>query len=85
MADEKKSNDKKKKRVAAKRVEQSNAISKYFSSTRGELRKVTWPTRKEAARLMWIVLGVTAVFALFLWAFDAMFSSSLQLLLKSII
>ncbi len=84
MAEEKKQ-DKKKKKAAGKKADQSNPLSKYLISTRGELRKVTWPTRKEAMRLMWIVLGVTAVFALFLWVFDALFSNGLELLLEQII
>ena len=32
-------------------AEQPNCIQRYFSETIGELRKVTWPTRKEATNL----------------------------------
>lgn len=82
---EKVKSDKKKKKAADKNVAQPNSLSKYLRETRGELRKVTWPTRQEALRLTWIVLAVTAAFAGFLWAFDALFSNALRLLLEQII
>ena len=82
---EKTKSDKKKKKATDKNTAQSNSLSKYMRETRGELRKVTWPTRKEAWRLTWIVLAVTAAFAGFLWAFDALFSNALRLLLEQII
>lgn len=82
---EKIKSDKKKKKIEDKGVAQPNPLSKYLRETRGELRKVTWPTRPEALRLTWIVLGVTAAFAGFLWAFDALFSNVLRLLLEQII
>ena len=82
---EKVKSDKKKKKTADKGVSQQNPLSKYLRETRGELKKVTWPTRQEALRLTWIVLAVTAAFAGFLWAFDALFSNALRLLLEQII
>lgn len=87
MAEEKteKTKSDKKKKKSDKNAVQPNSLSKYMRETRGELRKVTWPTRKEAWRLTWIVLAVTAAFAGFLWAFDALFSNALRLLLEQII
>ncbi len=66
-------------------VAQENSISRYIRETRGELRKVTWPTREEAWRLTAIVLGVTAAFAVFLWAVDALFANAIRLLIEQII
>jgi preprotein translocase subunit SecE len=43
-----------------------NAITRYFRETGGELRKVTWPTRREAVQLTGIVLAVMVVMALYL-------------------
>ena len=54
------------KKEEAAVVPQENPIGRYLRETRGELRKVTWPTRDEAWRLTAIVLGVTAAFAVFL-------------------
>ena len=73
----------KKEETAA--VPQENPIGRYIRETRGELRKVTWPTREEAWRLTAIVLGVTAVFAVFLWAMDSLFSNALRLIIEQVI
>ena len=43
-----------------------NAISRYFNETRGELGKVTWPTRREALQLTAIVLVVMVVMGIYL-------------------
>ena len=55
-----------------------NAVFRYFRETRGEIRKVTWPTRQESQRLTAIVLGVTAMMALFLGLLDFIFSNAVQ-------
>lgn len=73
----------KKEETAA--VPQENAFGRYLRETRGELRKVTWPTREEAWRLTLIVLGVTAAFAIFLWAMDSVFSNMIRLIIEQII
>jgi len=63
----------------------SNAVTRYFRQTRGEVRKVTWPTRQESQRLTAIVLGVTAVMALFLGVLDYLFSNLIQELVKLLV
>ncbi len=57
-----------------------NRIVSYFKATRGELRKVSWPTRKEATNLTLIVLAVTAGMAIFLGAVDFLFAKLIQLI-----
>lgn len=74
-----------KKEETAAAVPQENALGRYIRETRGELRKVTWPTREEAWRLTLIVLAVTAAFAVFLWAMDSMFSNLIRLIIEAII
>ncbi len=51
-----------------------NPILRYIRETRAELAKVTWPSREEGLRLTVIVLIVTAVSSVFLWAVDTLFS-----------
>jgi preprotein translocase subunit SecE len=70
---------------AKKSSDQPNAVVRYLRETRGELRKVTWPTRQESQRLTAIVLGVTAVMALFLGALDFIFSNVIQTLVEFVI
>lgn len=49
-------------------------IQRFFQETIGELRKVSWPTRREAIRLTWIVIGVIIVMALILGGLDYIYS-----------
>jgi preprotein translocase subunit SecE len=57
-----------------------NRLVRYFKETRAELRKVNWPTRKQATNLTLIVLAVTVVMAIFLGAVDLLFTTLLRLL-----
>lgn len=66
-------------------VQQENGLSRYLRETRGELKKVVWPTREEAWRLTAIVLGVTAAFAVFLWGVDSIFSNSIRWIIQSLV
>jgi preprotein translocase subunit SecE len=68
-----------------KKAGQPNAVVRYIRKTRGEIRKVTWPTRQESWRLTGIVLGVTVATAAFLWFFDFIFSGTIQFLIERII
>ena len=68
-----------------KKPGQPNAVVRYFRETRGEIRKVTWPTRQESWRLTAIVLGVTIATAAFLWLFDTIFSGGIQFLIERMI
>ncbi len=47
--------------AVVKDSKQTSSVQRWFRETRGELRKVVWPTREEALRLTYIVIG-TALF-----------------------
>ena len=47
-------------------VKQDNRVVHYFKETRAELKKVNWPTRREARNLTIIVLAVTAAMTILL-------------------
>ena len=53
----------------------------FLSESRFELRKVVWPTRQEAVRLTWVVVGVVLVISLLLAGFDAVIRWGVKLLL----
>lgn len=63
----------------------TNPVSRYLRETRGEMRKVTWPTREESWRLTAIVMAVSLAFSIFLWIFDTLFSNSVKLLIDQLI
>lgn len=49
-------------------------IIEFFREARGELIKVTWPTRQEVLRDTLIVIAVSVVVAVFLGGLDYIFS-----------
>lgn len=57
-----------------------NFIQRYLRETIGELRKVSWPTRKEATNLTIIVIVVTVGMGLFLGFLDFIYSKFFALL-----
>ena len=58
------------KQRVARRQQKKNPVSRYITETRAELRKVNWPTRKEAINLTWIVLLVMLAMGIFLAVLD---------------
>jgi preprotein translocase subunit SecE len=58
-----------------------NRIVRYFRETWFELRRVSWPTRSEAANLTLIVIAVTSVLAIILGLMDWLFSTAFGLFL----
>ena len=57
-------------------------VKEYFIDTRGELRKVTWPTRQQTINLTLIVLAVTVAMAIFLGGVDWIFANLIRLILS---
>ena len=59
-----------------------NNFKQFVRETIGELRKVSWPTRKEALNLTWIVLIVIAAMTIYLGVIlDSLYSAFFRLLL----
>lgn len=73
------------KKVEKKGVKQVNPVSRYLRETRGELRKVTWPTRQESWRLTAIVVAVSIFMSFFLWFWDFIFSQSIQFIISTLV
>jgi preprotein translocase subunit SecE len=46
------------------------SMANYFRNVYAEMLKVTWPSRQETNRLTWMVITVTAIFAVSLGAID---------------
>ncbi len=53
---------------------EGNALITYLKGAYSELRKVTWPTRKETWRKSWIVIWFSLAFAIFLGGLDYIFN-----------
>jgi preprotein translocase subunit SecE len=69
-----------KKEEKAVAYKQPNAVQRYFNETVGELRKVSWPTRKEATNLTVVVLIVTFAMSMYLGLLDLIFTRLFALL-----
>lgn len=54
---------------------------KFVGETISELRKVVWPTRQEATYLTTLVIVVTVVVAIALWAMDLGFTELMNVIL----
>jgi preprotein translocase subunit SecE len=67
---------------AEKKSGEPNAVTRYIRQTRGELRKVTWPTRAESQRLTAIVIGVTIAMSIFLGLLDFVFSHAIRTMVE---
>jgi len=57
-----------------------NAVVRYWRSTVGELRKVSWPTTQEAFRLTKIVIFVVLAMAFVLGLLDIVFQRLIALI-----
>ena len=58
----------------AEPTKKPNRFQRWWRETVGELRKVTWPTPREAFRMTYIVLAVMIATGLILGFFDMIFS-----------
>ena len=71
-----KSSNNNKKSTAKKEfflVRWAKGIANYFSSAYKELKKVSWPTRKELFKSTWAVLIIVIAFTIVVYLFDIIF------------
>jgi preprotein translocase subunit SecE len=57
-------------------------LKAFLSEVRAELRKVTWPGRKEVYATTVVVVATTFFFGFYLWGLDLVFSQILSQVLK---
>ena len=50
-----------------------NTIVRTFREVRSEMKKVVWPTREETTRLTIVVIAISVVISLILFAADSVF------------
>lgn len=55
-----------------------NRLTSYVKSSVEEMKKVTWPTKKETYNYTLMVIGVSLATALFLGALDYVFNLGLE-------
>ena len=53
-------------------------VTEYFKETKGELKHVIWPTKRQALFYTLIVIVLSVLIAYFLGIFDFIFSKGLE-------
>ncbi len=61
----------------------TNKLIQYFIDSKAELKKVTWPTKKEAVRASLLVISISLLTALFLGFVDILLNKGLERILYS--
>ncbi len=57
-------------------------IAEYLRETKGELKHVSWPTRRQAIAFTVLVVAISIITAIYLGLFDALFSEALKLIVS---
>jgi preprotein translocase subunit SecE len=57
-----------------------NKLTNYFKESVAEMKKVTWPTKKETYNYTLLVIGISIAVALFLGLLDYIFTESFQII-----
>jgi preprotein translocase subunit SecE len=57
-------------------------IKRFLREVRSELRKVSWPDKKELSAYTGVVFISVRVVALIIWAIDTTFTEALKLFIK---
>ena len=57
-------------------------IGNYFRDTAAEMKHVSWPTQMQTITYTLLVIGVSALVAMFLGAFDYIFTQALDLIIR---
>ena len=74
-------NEKSKKKSRKKSKKRFRLFS-YIGETRQELKRVSWPTRKELLKNTGVVLTVVTLATILVWVLDTLLRSGLGLILK---
>lgn len=56
--------------------------TEFLTNVKGELKKVTWPTRKDTLASTTVVIVLVFVVAVFLWVVDSALSAVIRSLLS---
>ncbi|MDD2481234.1 MAG: preprotein translocase subunit SecE [Lutispora sp.] len=57
------------------------SMKKYFKETKAEMKKVSWPSRKEVLQHTEVVLASIVIMGLALWTVDLIFAKMLDIFL----
>ena len=58
-----------------------NKLTNYIKGSIEEMKKVTWPTKKETKNYTLLVIGISLAVAVFLGAIDFVFSKIFEIII----
>lgn len=63
-------------------VNDTNGIMRFLREAKSELKKVTWPTRRELIAHTIVVFIAVVLSAILIWVIDSIFAGLFQLILQ---
>ena len=60
----------------------ANKLSTYIKESVAEMKKVTWPTKKETIRLTSIVIIISLIIGLYIGIIDVLLTKGLELVMS---
>ena len=66
--------------AVALQTETGRGVRDFVLESRGEVRKVVWPTRAETVQATLVVMGMVVVMAILMWFLDAVLLWAVRLL-----
>ena len=67
--------------MAKETAKKKAGIGEYFKGVKIEMKKVVWPTKKEATSYTAVVIATCAIFALGFWLIDTGILAALRVIL----
>ncbi len=67
---------------AAKTKKSGNKITKFFKEVKSELKKVTWPSKKQVIKNTLVVIAAVVIIGIVIWVLDLLFSFGLGSFIK---
>ena len=64
------------------KVKTSTKIKNYFRGVKAELKKVSWPTKKELLNYTVVVIITCAIMTLIVWGLDVLFQQLINLIVQ---
>ncbi len=63
-------------------VKDTNGVMRFLREAKSELKKVTWPTRRELIAHTIVVFIAVVLSAILIWVIDSIFAGLFQLILQ---
>ena len=67
---------------AAKTKKSGNRIVRFFKEVKSELKKVTWPSKKQVTKNTLVVIAAVVLIGIVIWVLDLLFSLGLGIFIK---